>query len=113
MKHISTGASLFMALLLASCSSVPSSPKFTPWFGSAEVITGKGGSSTRVDGMEVWENGTPPRKIQLVGYISESEKSPVPVEQIVATARQQGGETIVHIKPKQGVKYWAVYKYAK
>jgi hypothetical protein len=113
MKFPPPSAALAAVLLLASCSSVPSAPKFTPYRGPTEVITGSGGSMARVDGMEVWENGSPSRKIQLVGYISESEKSPAPVEQIVATARQQGADTIVHIKPKEGVKYWAIYKYAK
>ena len=104
----------FIAMLaLASCSSVPSSPRFSPFIGAPEVITGKGGSMTQVDGMDVWENGSPSRKIRLVGYISESEKSPAPVSQIVGQARQQGGDTIVHIQPKEGVKYWAVYKYVK
>jgi hypothetical protein len=114
MKFLPPSTAIAAVLLIASCSSVPSAPRFTPYRGpTTEVITGTGGSMTRVDGMEVWENGSPSRKIQLVGYISESEKSPAPVEQIVAVARQQGGDTIVHIKPKEGVKYWAVYKYAK
>lgn len=113
MNLLKIGPSVVAALLLTSCQTTPSSPKFTPWLGSAEVFTGTGGSMTRVDGMEVWEKGSPPRKIQLVGYIAESKKAPATVEEIVALARQQSGQAIVHIQAKDGVKYWAVYKYPR
>jgi hypothetical protein len=98
---------------LASCATSTSTPKFVPARGTAEVYTGKGGSMTKVDGMDVWENGNPPRKIQLIGYISESVKTATPVSQIVAEARKQGGDAIVQIKGARGVLSWAVYKYVK
>jgi hypothetical protein len=98
---------------LISCSSGPSTLRFSPFLGAAEVFTGKGGSMTRVDGMDVWENGAPSRKLRLLGYISISAKSEASTAQVVAQARQQGGDTIVQLQPKEGVKYWAVYKYVK
>jgi hypothetical protein len=100
-------------LALASCSSGPSTLRFSTFPGAAEVFTGKGGSMARVDGMDVWENGAPSRKLRLLGYISVSAKSETTTEQVVALARQQGGDTIVQLQPKEGVKYWAVYKYVK
>ena len=98
-------------LTLASCTTTSSTPQFSPWLGPAEAFVGSGGSMSRVDGMDVWERGTPSRKIKLLGYISESTQSGAPVSPIVAAARQQGGDTIVHIRPKNGVSSWAVYKY--
>ena len=98
-------------LVLASCATTSSTPQFSPWLGPAEVRTGGGGSMTRVDGMDVWQQGSPSRKIKLLGYISESSQPGAPVSPIVAEARRQGGDTIVHIKPKNGVSSWAVYKY--
>jgi hypothetical protein len=67
----------------------------------------------KVDGMDVWEDGRPSRKIRLIGYITESAKAGTPASQIVDEARKQGADAIVHIKPARGISFWAVYKYVK
>jgi len=98
-------------MLLSSCSTGSSTPKFSPWLGPAEIRTGGGGTMTKVDGMDVWNEGSPKRRVQLLGYITESEKAGTPVAQIVAEARKQGGTVIVQLQPAHGIASWAVYKY--
>lgn len=60
-------------LLLAACTLLAgcASTEFTPWFGDA-IQQGTGGTRRVVNGIDVWENGTPPMRYRIIGIIDDS-----------------------------------------
>lgn len=49
--------------LLAGCATT----EYKAYEGKGNVIDGKGGTKVVVDGMEIWDNGEPPRKFKILG----------------------------------------------
>lgn len=67
---------------------------------NTNVIEGRGGTRVVVDGMEIWDNGSPPRKFTILGIIDDSRPDAlVPMAQmrgdIVQKARLAGGDAVV------------------
>lgn len=64
------------------------------------VVTGAGGTRESVDGMDVWENGAPPRPFRVIGVIDDV-RGGGRVHQwgrmgdIVKVARAAGGDAVI------------------
>ena len=89
---------LISALLLAGCATT----EFKTYEGFNSVIEGKGGTKVVVDGMELWDNGDPPRHFKLIGIIEDERPGGiVPMAQlksdIVKKAKQAGGDAVIQL----------------
>jgi hypothetical protein len=83
-----------LILTLTGCST-----NYYTYSGSA-VIVGQGGAAKRVDGIDIWLVGTPPRKFQIIGYIEDSRPGgPIPMAtrngKIASVAKKQGGDGVL------------------
>ena len=72
------------------------------------VIDGKGGTKVVVDGMEIWDGGTPPRRFRVMGIIDDRRNQAlVPMAQmrsdIVRKAREAGGDAVVLMNNKSEI----------
>jgi hypothetical protein len=59
-------------------------------------MIGQGGASKRIDGIDIWVIGAPPREFQIIGYIEDSRPGGPPSmaqrnPALAALAKQQGG----------------------
>jgi hypothetical protein len=45
--------------------------QYKPYEAEDNVFEGKGGTKVVVDGMEIWDNGDPPRKFRILGIIDD------------------------------------------
>jgi hypothetical protein len=83
--------------ILAGCASTKYSP-----FEGGRVVEGTGGTKKTVDGIDIWNNGTPPRKFKIIGIIDDVRRQSL-VGMIgyegapVKKARQEGGDGIVFL----------------
>jgi len=57
---------LAAAMCLPSCAE----PEFQPFVGNS-VRVGTGGTVQMVQGVQVWENGDPPRRYRVLGFMEE------------------------------------------
>jgi len=64
-------AAFVAAVLLCGCSSA----KFTESHGLG-VLRGSGGEVRSVDGIDIWENGEPARKFEILGSVVGIPRSP-------------------------------------
>jgi len=55
-----------LALFSVGCSST----QYFPYSGSGQFV-GNGGAALRMNGVDLWINGSPPRKFYVVGYIED------------------------------------------
>ena len=55
-----------LALLMSGCMT-----DYYAYQGGGPMI-GQGGASKRIDGVDIWLFGAPPRKYQIIGYIEDS-----------------------------------------
>jgi hypothetical protein len=91
-------AALFI-LILGGCASTD----FQAWEGrQALVVEGRGGTKKIVDGMDVWMNGDPPRKFQVLGLVEDQRPGGIiPMAQlkhdVVRKVRQYGGNAAILI----------------
>jgi hypothetical protein len=94
MKHLA----LVLPLLLAACATT----EFQPYEARNPEVQGNGGSKVVVDGMEIWDNGDPPRKFKMIGIINDSRNNGIiPMANlrgdIVRKAREAGGDAVIKI----------------
>ena len=66
------------------------------------MFDGKGGTKIVVDGMEMWDNGDPPRKFKVLGIIDDQRPGGlIPMSQLrsdmVKKAREAGGDAVVQL----------------
>lgn len=54
-----------LTLLLAACATA----SFQPYEGRDAVREGAGGTKLVVDGVDIWANGTPPRRYEILGVV--------------------------------------------
>jgi hypothetical protein len=99
MKHILTG---IFTVLLCGCAS----PEFQPYVGPA-IGKGTGGTVKIVRGMEVWDNGTPPRRYQIIGTIEEqggprATKNTV-LDDLVPVARTHGADALIFVESSRNL----------
>lgn len=55
-----------LVAMIAGCSTT-----FQAYEGAAQNRVGQGGTRITVDGVDIWENGDPPRQYQVIGYIDD------------------------------------------
>lgn len=85
-------------LLVAGCATT----EYKSFEGKTNVFEGKGGTKVVVDGMEIWDNGDPPRKFKVLGIIDDERSGAIiPMSQlrndIVKKAREAGGDAVVQL----------------
>jgi hypothetical protein len=83
-----------LALLLAGCVT-----EYYPYQGGGPMI-GQGGAAKRIDGIDIWQIGAPPRKFQIIGFIEDTRPgSPPSMAQrdsaLAAVAKQHGGDGVL------------------
>src|SRR5258708_17124769 len=87
-------------MLVASCGTLFA---FRPFEGNGSLIEGKGGTKAVVDGMEIWDNGEPPRRFSILGYLEVKAQFGADLNflsRAVKNARQYGGDPIIRQKPR-------------
>jgi hypothetical protein len=92
-KHLKFGL-LGITLILSACAT----DYYT--YQGAPVMTGKGGASKNVDGVDLWITGSPPRRFQIIGYITDSRPGgPIPMatrdSAVASEARAKGGDGVI------------------
>jgi hypothetical protein len=89
---------LLATLLLTACANT----QFQHYEGRNNAYVGQGGSKVVKDGMEIWDNGDPPRKFKLIGVIDDERSSGIiPMSKLngdmVKKAREAGGDALIKI----------------
>jgi hypothetical protein len=92
---------LLLIATLLICSGCTSTD-YQAWEGRNSVIEGRGGTKKVVDGVDVWTNGDPPRKFQLLGIIDDQRPGGIiPMAEmkhdIAKKAREHGGDAVIII----------------
>ena len=69
-------------------------------YSAGKPITGTGGASKKVDGIDLWIEGTPPRKFQIIGVIHDNRPGRgvsmlLRDGHIAGVAKQQGGDGVL------------------
>lgn len=69
---------------------------------TSQIYVGRGGTKEVVDGMEVWDNGEPPRAYSVIGFVEdERPDAPYPMQvmrgEIAKKAREAGGDAVVQV----------------
>lgn len=86
------------ALLVAGCATT----EYKSFEGKTNVFKGKGGTKVVVDGMELWDNGEPPRKFKVLGIIDDERPGGlISMAQLrgdmVEKARKAGGDALIQL----------------
>jgi hypothetical protein len=89
---------------------------FRAFEGNGSLIEGKGGTKTVVDGMEIWDNGDPPRRFSILGYLEVKAQFGADfnfLSRAVEMARQHGGDAIIRQNPsiREGFPKFVVVKF--
>ena len=82
-------------ILLTSCSTT----NFTEYH-DQNILEGKGGTIRVVKGIDIWENGEPDRKYQILGVIDDSRNDGLIPQirkdtAIALVARERGGDAVI------------------
>jgi hypothetical protein len=104
MNKITKITVLAIVSVLGGCASVTTEYKTFEGM-RAGIVAGKGGAKVVVDGMEIWEDGEPPRKFKILGFIDETRKADwmsiwLPSSHpgdIVKKAREAGGDAVIKV----------------
>ena len=91
-------ARLLLAIHGAGCATT----QHKHYEGRNAVVEGKGGTREVVDGMDIWDNGDPPRRYQIVGVIEDERAAGIIGNamlkgDLVKKAREAGGDAIVRV----------------
>lgn len=89
---------ILTASLLTGCATT----EYRSYEGKSNVIDGKGGTKVVVAGMEIWDNGEPPRKFKIIGIIEDQRPGGlIPMAQLrgdmVEQARKVNGDAIIQL----------------
>ena len=89
---------ILIASLLVGCATT----EYKSFEGKSNVFEGKGGTKIVVNGMELWDNGEPPRKFRLLGIIDDERPDGIiPMAQLrsdmVKKAREVGGDALIQL----------------
>jgi hypothetical protein len=84
-----------LAFSLAGCSST----EYYSYQGSGQMI-GQGGAATQMNGVDLWINGSPPRKFYILGYIQDVRPGgPGPMSmrnyRLTQKAHEAGGDGVL------------------
>lgn len=104
MKSAIAVTMLLAASLLAGCATT----EYKAFEGKGNVIEGKGGTKVVVDGLEIWDNGEPPRKFKVLGIIDDERPGGlIPMSQLrsdmVKKAREAGGDAVVQLNSQSQI----------
>ena len=91
---------LLCTVLMTSCGGTVFA--FKAFEGNGTLTEGKGGTKTVVDGMEIWDNGEPPRRFSILGYLEVKAQFGADLNflsRAVKNARQYGGDAIIRQNP--------------
>jgi hypothetical protein len=82
--------------------------EFKPFEAKVNNYEGKGGTKTIVEGMELWDNGDPPRTYKILGIIEDRRGSGIiPMaslhSDIVQKAREVGGDAVIHVSSQSHI----------
>ena len=88
---------LALCVLIAGCAST----NYTTFEGG-RVIEGTGGTKKTVDGIDIWNNGTPPRKFKIIGIIDDVRRQSLIgmagyEGALVKKAKEAGGDAIIFL----------------
>jgi hypothetical protein len=86
-----------VASLLVGCAST----NFKAYEGPS-IFVGKGGTKTTVDGIDIWDNGEPPRKFRVLGIVEDERPGGViPMMRlrgdIVKKAKEVGADAVIQL----------------
>ncbi len=95
MKIVHLIACFIVITVMVGCASTDYSA-----FEGGRVIEGSGGAKKTVDGMDIWRDGSPPRKFKIIGIIDDTRRQSliglVGYEaDLVKKAREAGGDAIL------------------
>jgi hypothetical protein len=94
MKYITLIATAGLTLLFAGCAQTDY--QVYEGRGGPKIVEGQGGTKTVIDGYEVWDNGNPPRRYQVLGVVEIEDFDNVFGRQRIRSA------LVDHIKEKNG-----------
>lgn len=89
---------------LAACATT----EYKPYEAKDNLFEGEGGNKVVVDGMEIWDNGDPPRRFKVLGIIDdECPGGLIPMSQLrsdmVKKAREAGGDALVQLSSRSQI----------
>lgn len=92
----------FLVVLTSSFMVGCATTEYKSFEGKGNLFEGKGGTKVVVDGMELWDNGEPPRKFKVLGIIDDERPGGlIPMAQLrsdmVGKARVAGGDAIIQL----------------
>ena len=98
MKTLLIVAAVAAIALLAGCANT----EYKPFEAKNNIFEGKGGTKVVVDGMDIWDNGDPPRKYKVLGIIDDERPGGlIPMSQLradmVKKGREAGGDAVVQL----------------
>jgi hypothetical protein len=102
------GIACFVVIVIASgCASTGYST-----FEGGKIIQSSGGTKETVDGMDIWNYGSPPRKFRIIGIIDETRRQSligmIGYESgLVKKARGAGGDAIVILDAHSEIRGYA------
>lgn len=75
------------------------STEYSSFVGS-EVLQGTGGTLKKENGIDVWENGTPPRRYKIIGIVDDERGDGlIPqssrMQHVTEKAKEHGGDAII------------------
>lgn len=87
-----------IAISIAGCATT----EYKSFEAKDNAFDGKGGTKVVVDGMEIWDNGDPPRKFKVLGIIDDQRPGGlISMSQLrsdmVKKAREAGGDAVVQL----------------
>lgn len=85
-------------LIITGCATT----EFKPFEARVNAFDGNGGTKTTIAGMDVWDNGDPPRKFSVLGIIEDERPGgPIPMASlktdIVQKAKEVGGDAVIQL----------------
>ncbi len=91
---------LVIAFLISGCSLVTTDYKSFEGSQSG-IVQGKGGSKVVIDNMDIWDDGEPPRKFKVLGFIDDIRDTRLiqisSRNNIVKKAREAGGDAVIKL----------------
>ncbi len=87
-----------LLLTLVGCATT----EFKPFEAKVNSFEGRGGTKTVAAGMEIWDNGEPPRKYMVLGIIDDERPGgPIPMaslkSDIAQKAKEVGGDAVIQL----------------
>jgi hypothetical protein len=101
MKKTTISTALAIVLSLAGCAGATT--EYKAFQGVREgIVDGKGVAKIVVDGMDIWEDGEPPRKFKVLGFIDDTRgtnwiHTTLHRGDIVKKAREAGGDAVIKL----------------